>query len=216
MEQYRLQLRNGASISLERPWPRCWPRWPCEHLQIHHTQRGALLSAEEAIQQAVVDRVGTTKAICVIENISEECAVQLGVVWNIPVDFFLEYLKAPEAELSKRMIHEARLPGTSGALCSDRGGEQWMTLRGVVDFGQLPWGDLDTETDEDTIRLEGRSDSGRYFQTTNFPVFSVHDKLGTYHTSEPSISSRTDPCHRSDAGRQSVVERALLPSRPRS
>lgn len=177
-DEYRHELKTCASRQLERPWPSCWPKWTSRNLQICHSGRGALFSAKDAIAQAEVDRLSPTKATCMIENISPEWAVELGVAWNIPVEFFMEYLKAPEAGLSKRTFNEARLPGSSGGLQSTRGGPNWVTLRGVIDFGQRNLSQEEDVSDEDSIRLESYTGPGRMLQHTNVSVFSVHDKFG--------------------------------------
>lgn len=178
MDEYRRKLEACAATELGKPWPSCWPKWTSPNLQIHHSQRGALIDAEEAIAQAEVDRLSPMKTTCMIENISPEWAVEFGVAWNIPAEFFMEYLKAPEAELSKRTFNEARLPGSSGGLTSTRGGSNWATLRGVIDFGQRNPSHVEDILDEDTIRLESFSAPGRLLQHTNVSVFSVHDKFG--------------------------------------
>lgn len=180
MEEYERELRAAVARELERPWERCWPTWSSQNLRIHHSQDGALFSAEDAVEQAELDRNGTTKAICMIENISAEWAVQLGEAWNIPVGFFIEYLKAPHPDLCKRSFIEARLPGSSGGLRLSRGGANWVTMRGIMDFGQRSDDSLEEDADDKSIRLEGHTGPGRLLQHTNISIFSVHNNLGRW------------------------------------
>lgn len=178
MDDYERELRAAVAKELERPWERCWPKWSSRNLHIHHSQDGAMFSTQELIEQAEFDRTSITKAVCMIENISAEWAVHLGAAWNIPMEFFIEYLKAPDPDLCKRSFNEARLPGSSGGLRSSRGGVNWVTMRGIVDFGQHSDASQEEDADDGSIRLEGHTGPGRLLQHTNVSIFSVHCKLG--------------------------------------
>lgn len=178
VDRYRCDLEAAAAQQLERPWPDCWPTWTSRDLRNHHSRRRAMISPVEAIEQAKIDRSDSMHSACMIENISMEWAVELGAAWDIPVDFFMEYLKPMNSEGEMRMIDSGGIPGEPGGVQSTRG-DRWATIRGVVDYGLLGEKSRFDKLSGSSIRTSGRTAAGRQVQDTRMSCFKVHEKLGT-------------------------------------
>lgn len=177
IDDYRQKLVVSLAQHLNKPWPEFWPQWTSCNLRIHHSHRGILLSIEEVIEQAELDRENELHSACMIENISCQWAVELGAAWSTPVDFFVEYLKAMDAETSTNTLEYACAPGSPGCLeCSQNDG--WATVRGVVDYGLQGHDSSFEELSGPSIRSSGRTSEGRHVQDTRVSCFKVHGKLG--------------------------------------
>lgn len=112
-----------------------------------------------------------------MQNISPEWAVQLGYEWQIPVELFIEYLKAPDPELIEVTFSGMRVAGSSERLRSTRGGVDLVTMRGVMDFVEDDRNSMTRDTSDVSIRIKTDDGRGMLRQHTNVSYSKVHSYL---------------------------------------
>lgn len=136
-----------------------------------------MLNAAEIITQADADSDSHDHAVVMIENITADWAVELGAAWNIPVQFFVEYLSGLDKEASNLSLYHNRLPGDPGGLAS-LCNHPWAVVRGVVDYGQCPSNLSSEQLPHTGPRKSGESSAGRFLEHTNIAHLRVRENLG--------------------------------------
>lgn len=179
-EEYKKALEEHASRNLQGQLDASWPASPEHEPRAHHSAAMIMRSPQHLLKRAEMDRENRVTALCVIENVSLEWAVTLGVAWQIEPGFFIEYLKEPDTPTRLFSFDQGRVPGSDGGLQSDKGGPRWLTMRGVVEYGKRQSHSNELTMRNDTIRAFGEMKSTvseKHLWHTNLSVYRVHDKL---------------------------------------
>lgn len=174
---YRQRLEHLVEQQLENKWSSYWPEWTDSAVQIHHSQRGQLSTIDELLLQATVDLQGTTQHFCAVESITADWAAELGVAWNIEPQFFIEYLRGPDRQCRQSSFAKAQVPGSAEGLRSTHGGQEWDTMRGVIDYGKRQRDPHQINIRSTYLRDWGVTEDGRCIWHTNISFYRVHERL---------------------------------------
>lgn len=180
---YEQELDKIAKTELDTD---CLDEWflPLEEAPrtAHHSEVGKLFTAAETARRILIDRESGVQAVCVVEGISLQWAIELGHALKLDPMFFVEHVRALDEGARIRSLVQARNPNTTGGLRSTFGdaGRPWCTLRGVVDHGHIREDCKDKPIACATKRLVDKSNANEYLSHTNVSVYRVHEFLCTY------------------------------------
>ena len=213
-KEFADDLHNQAESTLGPHWRTYWPRHVAgEDDMIAHRLEDVTHGTVTDTHGTVAGLVESTKAdaaagkdaVIFFQRLTIESAIQLGAVWQLDPQFFIEHIRTPEKAAIHASLVEGALPNTLQGLKSTSGGDgKWAAVRGVVDHGRLPEsaGRLEIKQESPADRRVHLSKQGRYLSHTNMSYYKVGDHLRKSPRHPPSISASAKTFHRRPLGRR--------------